>query len=101
MSLVGRIAKRGSGLCGSIPPSLTKYARQTSRMASTGASAPGMRAAVILSGNGVFDGAEIQESVSVLMHLSRAGASTSIFAPDILQKHVIDHTKGEEMQETR
>lgn len=29
------------------------------------------------------------------MHLSRGGAEVHIFAPDVPQMHVIDHTKGE------
>ena len=28
------------------------------------------------------------------MHLSRAGAEVGMFAPDIQQMHVMDHTKG-------
>ena len=36
-----------------------------------------------------------------LVHLSRKGAAVSMFAPDIPQMHVIDHTKGEEMQPNR
>ena len=31
----------------------------------------------------------------VLVHLSRAGADVSIYAPDIPQMHVLNHTKGE------
>lgn len=30
-----------------------------------------------------------------LVHLSRGGAEVQIFAPDIPQMHVIDHTKGQ------
>ena len=37
----------------------------------------------------------------VLVHLSRGGADVSIYAPDINQMHVIDHTKGEPTEETR
>lgn len=29
------------------------------------------------------------------MHLSRGGAEVQIFAPDVPQMHVIDHTKGQ------
>lgn len=32
---------------------------------------------------------------SVLVHLSRAGADVSIYAPDIPQRHVLNHAKGE------
>jgi len=51
--------------------------------------------AVVLSGCGVFDGTEIHEAVSVLVHLSRAGASYECFAPDRPQMHVVDHLAGE------
>jgi enhancing lycopene biosynthesis protein 2 len=53
------------------------------------------RVAVVLSGCGVMDGSEIHESVSVLLHLSRAGAEYHCFAPDVDQMHVMDHLKGE------
>ncbi len=53
------------------------------------------RVAVILSGCGVFDGSEIHESVSVLLHLSQAGAETTCFAPNIEQAHVVDHLAGQ------
>ncbi|XP_077980341.1 glutamine amidotransferase-like class 1 domain-containing protein 3, mitochondrial [Glandiceps talaboti] len=58
----------------------------------------GSKVAVVLSGCGVYDGAEIHEASAVLVHLSRGGADTAIFAPDIPQMHVIDHTKGEPME---
>lgn len=41
------------------------------------------RIAVILSGCGHKDGAEITESVSLLIALSEAGASYKVFAPDL------------------
>ncbi|KAG8513714.1 Periodic tryptophan protein 2, partial [Galemys pyrenaicus] len=39
--------------------------------------------------------------LGVLVHLSRAGADVQIFAPDIPQMHVVDHTKGQPSEETR
>ncbi|MGB0694248.1 MAG: isoprenoid biosynthesis glyoxalase ElbB [Rhodospirillaceae bacterium] len=57
--------------------------------------------AVVLSGCGVFDGAEIHESVLTLLAIDRAGGQYQCFAPDIPQLHVIDHIKGEETGETR
>lgn len=57
--------------------------------------------AVILAGCGVYDGAEIYESVLTLLHLDRAGAEYQCFAPDVDQMHVINHLTGEEMPETR
>lgn len=57
--------------------------------------------AVILSGCGHLDGAEIRESVISLLALSRHGAHVTIFAPDITQHHVINHLTGEPTSETR
>lgn len=53
-------------------------------------------AAVVLSGCGVMDGSEIHEAVGVLLALSRAGVRARCFAPDIEQRHVIDHAAGAE-----
>lgn len=53
--------------------------------------------AVVLSGCGVFDGAEIHESVLTLLALDRRGAEYACFAPDIDQAQVIDHLSGDEM----
>eukprot|EP01064_Diplonema_japonicum_P009377 TRINITY_DN16870_c0_g1_i1.p1 TRINITY_DN16870_c0_g1~~TRINITY_DN16870_c0_g1_i1.p1 ORF type:complete len:251 (+),score=70.30 TRINITY_DN16870_c0_g1_i1:59-754(+) len=60
-----------------------------------------LRAAVVLSGNGVYDGTEIQEGVAVLVALSRHGVEAQCFAPDMNQHHVVNHTNGEEMNEKR
>ncbi|HYQ55875.1 MAG TPA: isoprenoid biosynthesis glyoxalase ElbB [Draconibacterium sp.] len=57
--------------------------------------------AVVLAGNGVYDGAEIHESTLTLLAIARQGASYQCFAPDINQAHVINHITGEEMQEKR
>jgi enhancing lycopene biosynthesis protein 2 len=59
------------------------------------------KVAVILSGCGVYDGAEIQESVLTLLRLDQRGALVKCFAPNIVQHHVINHLNGEEMPETR
>jgi len=53
------------------------------------------KVAVCLSGCGVFDGAEIHESVLTLLALDRAGAEVLCCAPDVAQMHVIDHLRGE------
>jgi enhancing lycopene biosynthesis protein 2 len=53
------------------------------------------RVAIILSGCGVFDGAEIHEAVSVLIHLTRHGAEWKCFAPDRPIPQVIDHLTGQ------
>lgn len=60
-----------------------------------------VRVGVVLSGCGVFDGAEIHESVLTLLALSRAGAEVVCMAPNIDQLHVIDHRTGEVTGETR
>ncbi|MFN8255254.1 MAG: isoprenoid biosynthesis glyoxalase ElbB [Bacteroidales bacterium] len=57
--------------------------------------------AVILSGCGVFDGAEIHEAVMTLYAILKNGAVYEIFAPDIEQFHVINHLTGEESGEKR
>lgn len=57
--------------------------------------------AVILSGSGVYDGAEIHESVMSLYALDLHKCTYQIFAPDIKQHHVINHITGEEMDESR
>ena len=57
--------------------------------------------AVILSGCGVYDGAEIHETTLTLYAISKLGGTYEIFAPDIPQHHVINHITGKEMNETR
>ena len=56
---------------------------------------------MILSGCGVFDGAEIHESVITLLALDRGGAKAVCLAPDSDQMHVVDHLRGEATAETR
>ena len=53
------------------------------------------KVAVVLSGCGVVDGAEIYESVITLLRLDQAGAEVQCFAPDIEQMHVVNHLTGE------
>ena len=50
---------------------------------------------VVLSGCGVFDGAEIHESVITILALDRAGAEMVFCAPDREQMHVVNHHTGE------
>ena len=52
---------------------------------------------VVLSGCGVYDGAEIHESVITMLALDRGGAEKIMMAPDIDQLHVINHLNGDEM----
>lgn len=54
-----------------------------------------MRAAVILSGCGYLDGAEIRESVLSLLYLDIQDVEVEIFAPDISQHHVVNHVSCE------
>jgi enhancing lycopene biosynthesis protein 2 len=53
------------------------------------------KVAVVLSGCGVYDGAEIHESVITLLALDRAGAKTIITAPFMEQSHVVNHFTGD------
>ncbi|MBS4013102.1 MAG: isoprenoid biosynthesis glyoxalase ElbB [Bacteroidetes bacterium] len=57
--------------------------------------------AVILSGCGVYDGAEIHEATLTLYAIRKNGADYEIFAPNINQHHVVNHITGQEMKETR
>lgn len=50
---------------------------------------------VVLSGCGVFDGAEIHEAVLTLLALDRRGAEAVVCAPDAPQMHVVNHASGE------
>jgi enhancing lycopene biosynthesis protein 2/pterin-4a-carbinolamine dehydratase len=52
------------------------------------------RIAVLLSGSGVFDGAEIHESVLTLLALEEAGAEIVMTAPSGPQLHVVNHLSG-------
>ena len=49
----------------------------------------------MLSGCGVYDGAEIHEAVLTLLAIDRRGAEALICAPDIPQAHVVNHATGE------
>ena len=59
------------------------------------------KVAIILSGCGVFDGAEINETVLTALSFDQLGAQVEYFAPDINQHHVLNHLTGEEMPEQR
>ena len=59
------------------------------------------RVGVVLSGCGVFDGAEIHESVLTLLALEKAGVQAVCMAPNVEHHHVIDHLSGNETGETR
>ena len=53
------------------------------------------KVAVVLSGCGFYDGAEINEAVLTLLSIEQQGASYQCFAPDRDQMHVVNHLTGE------
>jgi enhancing lycopene biosynthesis protein 2 len=57
--------------------------------------------AVVLSGCGVYDGAEIHEAVLTMLSIDRHGGTYQCFAPNIPQHDVVDHLTGKPMHETR
>lgn len=59
------------------------------------------RIGVLLSGCGVYDGSEIQESVFTLLSIAENGGDALCMAPNKDQHHVLDHTTGNEMEEKR
>lgn len=59
------------------------------------------RVGIVLSGCGVYDGAEIHEAVLTLLAVDRAGAQAICFAPDKPQFHVVNHLTGEVTHENR
>lgn len=59
------------------------------------------KVAVILSGCGHLDGAEIRESVLTLLYLDQQGADVELFAPNAPQSDVVDHLKGNPTGESR
>lgn len=65
------------------------------RCLSTSVSLNTPKVAVVLSGSGVYDGSEIHEASAILVHLTRCKAEPLIYAPNVNQMHVIDHSKGE------
>ena len=60
-----------------------------------------MKIGVLLSGCGVYDGAEIQESVLTLLAIDEIGAESLCISIDAPQHHVVNHATGEEMKEQR
>lgn len=57
--------------------------------------------AVVLAGNGVYDGAEIHEATLTMLAIARQGAQYQCFAPDIEQAHVVNHLTGKVMPDKR
>ncbi|CNI39559.1 isoprenoid biosynthesis protein with amidotransferase-like domain [Yersinia pekkanenii] len=59
------------------------------------------KVAIILSGCGVYDGAEINEVVLTLLALEEHQVSYQCFAPDINMYHTVNHISGSPSQEKR
>ena len=53
-----------------------------------------VKAGVVLSGCGVYDGSEIHEATLTLFFLDRAGAEIICLAPNVSQVEVVDHVTG-------
>lgn len=60
-----------------------------------------MKIGVLLSGCGVYDGAEIQEAVLTLLAIDEIRAEAVCISIDKNQHHVVNHLTGEEMDESR
>lgn len=60
-----------------------------------------MKIGVLLSGCGVYDGAEIHEAVLTLLAIEEIGAQSVCISIDEPQHHVVNHLNGEEMLESR
>lgn len=60
-----------------------------------------MKIGILLSGCGVYDGAEIQETVLTMLAIKEAGHNYMCISINKNQHHVINHTSGEEMKESR
>ena len=60
-----------------------------------------MKIGILLSGCGVYDGAEIQEAVLTMLAIKEAGHDYVCISVNKNQHHVVNHTNGEEMKETR
>ncbi|MFO7575609.1 MAG: isoprenoid biosynthesis glyoxalase ElbB [Bacteroidales bacterium] len=60
-----------------------------------------MKFAIVLAGCGVYDGAEIHEATMTMLAADRNGCDYRLFAPNIMQHHVINHLTGEVMDESR
>lgn len=59
------------------------------------------KAAIILSGCGVFDGSETTEAVAAIFGVCRAGATPVFFAPNIEQAETVNHLSGKAEKEIR
>lgn len=53
------------------------------------------RVGVLLAGCGVYDGTDVQETVLLVVALSRRRLRVAFLAPDASQREVVDHSTGE------
>ena len=60
-----------------------------------------MKIGVLLSGCGVYDGAEIQEAVLTMLAIEEKGAEVICISLDQPQYHLVNHLNGEVMNEQR
>lgn len=60
-----------------------------------------MNFGILLSGCGVYDGAEIQEAVLSMLAVAESGDTYTCISVDADQFHVINHLTGEPMSESR
>ena len=60
-----------------------------------------MKIGVLLSGSGVYDGAEIHESVLTLLEIENLGYEAICIGIDAPQYHVVNHLSGEVQSQTR
>jgi len=60
-----------------------------------------MKIGVLLSGAGVYDGAEIHEAVLTLLEIESLGYEAVCIGIDAPQHHVVNHLNGQEQAQTR
>lgn len=60
-----------------------------------------MKIGVLLSGCGVYDGAEIHEAVLTMLAIEEIGAEYVCIGVNLPQHHVVNHITGEDMNEKR
>ena len=60
-----------------------------------------MKIGILLSGCGVYDGAEIHEATMAMLAIQESGNEYQCISVDKNQHHVVNHLNGEEMNETR
>ena len=60
-----------------------------------------MKIGILLSGCGVYDGAEIQESILAMLAVAETGNEYQCISVNKNQHHVVNHLTGEDMKEER